>query len=108
MTEIQSTKFKIKYHHRYDLRAWIRENFGFVENSLPEDYLPNHLNILEKRAGEILDACAQIEQIDIKTQSAYVKYYEKDWRDIKKACNERDFRKLGKNIEHLLIGMDYE
>jgi hypothetical protein len=102
------TKFQIKYHHRYELRNWIRENFPWVEHNVGRDYLPNDLLVLEKRANEVIDACNQVEQIDLRSDSAYVDYYQNDWNSIRNAANRKDFLGLAKALDCLLAGIDWE
>ena len=61
------TKFKIRMHHRYELREWIEENFPFVRKKHLGNYSPNELKLLESRASEIVDACSMVEQIDLES-----------------------------------------
>jgi len=106
--EQNQTEFKIMHHHRYDLRDWIRDNFGFVETTFPEGYSDSDLRTLEKRADEILNACKTVETIDLRVNSAYVDYYNRDWKNIEDACNEGDYTVLGVSLSTLLGAIDVE
>ena len=108
MQEPNTTEFTIKYHHRHDLRKWLRDNFDFVESTPSRNYSPEHLNILKSRANDILDACEQVESIDLRVKSAYVDYYKMDWQNIRDACNNKDFKKLGGSLADLLTAIDWE
>lgn len=100
----KQTRFEIKYHHRHELREWIRTNFGWVEKRHDD----NKVYDLESRAVEILDACQQVEQIDIRNRSNYVDYYANDWKRIRHAVVEKDYKRLAEDLADLLTGIDWE
>jgi hypothetical protein len=106
--EPKETKFKVQYHHRYELRSWIRENFPWVEHGFRRNYAPNDLLALERRSSEVLNACSQVEQIDLRNNSAYIEYYANDWRRIKAVVAKKDFAGLADALDDLLCGIDWE
>ena len=99
------TKFTVKYHHRHDLRSWIRENFPFVEN-LP---LRNEeLLYLRRRASEIIEACRTVEKKDKCYGSAYVDYYSSCWKKLEEAYEAGDYQEFASGLDYLLTSIDWE
>jgi hypothetical protein len=109
MTEQTQTRFEVNMHHRYDLRTWLRNNFNFVEDGgRYNGYSPQQLEVLEKRAGEVTQACTQVAEIDRRNNSTYVAYYAEDWQKINDAIQKRDFQQLGSALNDLLGAIDVE
>lgn len=107
MTTPKQTPFKIEMHHRYDLRSWIQKNFAFVEK-YREHYTQEEISIIERRALEIIDACRQVEEIDLRADSAYIDYYHEDWEAIRDTYQKRDFRGLAERLSILVNAIDVE
>lgn len=103
--ELTQTTFQINLHHRYDLRSWLRKNFPFVETG---DLSQNNLKLLEERADEITKACHQIETIDKQVGSAYIKYYQQDWKAIKQTTQNKDYPALARALNTLFTAIDWE
>jgi hypothetical protein len=106
--KIAWTPFETRYHHRYELRSWLQENFPFVKNNVFGELSPQQHNLLVERAGEIVDACAKVESIDLRANSAYIDYYKDDWKHIKDAYARKDYTSLAKALDSLLVGIDWE
>ncbi|HHE36348.1 MAG TPA: hypothetical protein ENL16_00860 [Candidatus Woesearchaeota archaeon] len=100
------TPFEVKWHHRHDLRKWLEENFPFLREKSFLNYSSEDYALLEERAEEIVNACALVERIDIRARSDYVDYYADDWKKIKKAYADKDYRALGDALAELLISID--
>ncbi len=96
--------FSYKYHHRYELRDWLKSEFPFLGRNVKKQELPP----LEQRAEEIWDACRTIRDIDISARSAYVAYYANDWKRIEKAVQDKDCKNLADSLYDLLLGIDVE
>lgn len=105
MTE--RTPFKIKYHHRYELRDWLRKEFPFID-TYANQYSPEAISTIEERVGEIVDACRQIEEIDLRSGSAYIEYYREDWKRIKTFSKEGDYNELVRALNILVDAIDVE
>jgi len=105
---VKKTNFKIKYHHRYELREWLSENFPFLRTKSEFDYGEEEAKQVEGRTVEIVDACRQVEEIDLRSRSEYVDYYKQDWRAIRKFYAEKDYVKMARALNVLLDAIDVE
>lgn len=101
-------QFVIHGHHRYDLREWLRNEFGFVEKDGKNHYREDDLNYFESRMKEVLDACEKVEETDIRGNSAYIKYYADDWQKIRDMFNQNDTAGMAEALSELLAGIDWE
>lgn len=106
--QAKRTPFEIRYHHRYELRGWLQENFPFLRRKNFLDYSDEDRSLLEERAGEIVQACIVVESIDLRARSAYVDYYKNDWKTIKTAYVKKDYKTLSDALGELLSAIDVE
>jgi hypothetical protein len=106
--KIERTRFEIKYHHRHELREWIKQNFPFVSRKGKWDLSQQEHKTLQERADEILDACRQVEERDLNANSSYIDYYKEDWQRIKQAHRDKDYTAMSEALQMLLDGIDFE
>ena|SRR3989338_7801279 len=104
--KMEKTGFRIKMHHRHDLRSWLEENFPFLRKSL--NYSQEDISKAAERAFEIVEACRVVEEIDLRARSAYVNYYKQDWQKIKKSYEERNYEAMCNALNILLGAIDVE
>jgi len=100
-------QYKPEGHHRYNLRDWIKSEFGFI-GGIRFNSDVKKLAILRARAREILFACEQVAEIDRRANSAFVEYYKSDWPRIREAVEKKDYMVLADALNDLKGGIDCE
>lgn len=106
MTEKKS--FRVKWHHRYDLRDWLTEQFPFLVEKHPTQFSEVDLATIRDRAIDIYEACMKIRNIDLNSGSAYISYYKNDWEKVEDTYLNKDHKGLAVALETLIDAINVE